>query len=83
MSTLFECDLRGMCHVRIVVSNQTGNDPGDTFAADVPQRIKGRNPNVVELLVLNHFPESLDSTWRPSATQGSRTEVAHPNVVVR
>ena len=43
-----------MRHVGIVITNQPANYPGDTLTADLPQRIKGRNPNVVELLRLNH-----------------------------
>ena len=68
-----------MRDVGIVVSNQTGNNPGDTLTADLSQRIKGRNPNVIELLFLNHFLESGDALLRPATTEGSRAEGSYFN----
>jgi hypothetical protein len=50
-----------MRDVRVVIFNQTGDEPGYMGAADLPQRIKGRNPNVIELLVRDHFLKRLNA----------------------
>ena len=64
-----------MRHIRIVISNQTANDPRDTLAAYLSQRIKGRNPHMVELLFPNDILERFDALLRPSATQDRKSVV--------
>ena len=54
-----------MGDIGVVIANQPCNYRGDTLAADLPQRIKGRNPNVIERLLLNHSLESLDASLIP------------------
>ena len=72
---------RGLRDVWIVIRNQRGNNLSDARAADLPQRIKGRNANVVEFVFLDHSLESFDAFLVPVATQRTRAEVAHPNIV--
>src|SRR6185503_2002396 len=80
--TLTQRGLRGVCDVRIIIINQTCNDLRDTRTADLPQRIKGRNANVVKLVRFNHFLKSLDAALIPATTKSSRAEVTNPNLFI-
>ena len=83
LSALPQCNLRCVRYVRIVIFNQFANNPGNTLAADLPQRIKGRNANVVELLFLNNTLQRFNALLGPQMTQSPRAEVAHPYVIIR
>jgi hypothetical protein len=54
-----------MSHVGIDVINEAADNLRDTRTADLPQRIKGRNANMVELFFLNYFLERFNAVRRP------------------
>jgi hypothetical protein len=57
LTALPQRNLSCVRYVRIVVFHQPSDDCGDTLATDLPQRIKGRNPDVIELFSLNNCLE--------------------------
>ena len=58
---------------------QAQHNLSDARTADLSQRIKGRNPNVVKLFFLNHLLEGIDTLLRPLSPERPRAEIAHPS----